>query len=157
MNIQFEYNEFTTHELMQYIKAAYGTQINGAAFRPINLSNWIRIKKIPEAYGGHRITSIKTIEGINNARVLTIEGLTRDVLVSLDLLSKKIRVEIPKLKRARKQRTPFYYKILEKAGKQYTKKTKQISTIPESWKTIGIKQNQLTKTRNRKIAINSQQ
>ena len=47
-------------------------------------------EKIPEAYGGHKITSIKAIEGISNARILTIEGLTREVLENLDNLNKQI-------------------------------------------------------------------
>ena len=157
MNIEFEYNEFTTHELMQYIKAAFGTQINGAAFSPTNISNWLRHKKIPEAYGGHKITSIKSITGISNVHVLTLEGLTRDVLDNLDLLRHTNAKPVPKLKQARKQRTPFYYQILEKAGKQYTRKTKQLATIPQTWKTIGIKQNQLVKPGNRKTITDNQQ
>ena len=156
MDIQFECNEFTTHELMQYIKAAFGKQINGAPFGPTNLSNWLRMKKIPEAYGAHRITSIKAITGISNVRILTVEGLTRDVLEHLDLLANGSTGPLPRMKRPRKQRTPFYYQVLEAAGQQYTRKTKVTATLPPSWNAIGIKQAQLAKARNRRNAIAGQ-
>ena len=148
MNIEFENNEFTSHELLDYLKRAYGSQINGAPFSPYNVNNWIRIGKIPTAYGDHRILKVVTIPEFNNYRVITIEGLTRDILGELGLLELKLKSEkISKARRPRKHRTQFYFQTLKKLGKQYTRKT--ISILPENWKGVGIKSNQLARTRYR--------
>ncbi len=148
MNIHFEDNEFTSHELLDYLKRAYGSQINGALFSAYNINNWIRIGKIPTAYGDHRILKVVITPEFNNYRVITIEGLTRDILNDLDLMEFKLQSgKKSKTKRPRKHRTSFYFQTLEKLGKQYTRKT--LSILPENWKEVGIKTNQLAKTRYR--------
>lgn len=148
MNIEFEDNEFTSRELLNYLKRAYGSQINGAPFSAYNINNWIRIGKIPTAYGDHRILKVVITPEFNNYRVITIEGLTRDILSDLGLLGFKLKPEkTAKAKRPRKHRTPFYYQTLKKLGKQYTRKT--LSILPENWKQVGIKANQLARTRYR--------
>jgi hypothetical protein len=148
MNIEFGNNEFTTHELLDYLKKAYGSQINGAQFSAYNINNWVRIGKIPTAYGDHRILKVVIIPEFNNYRVLSIEGLTRDILSDLGLMGFKLRSEkTAKTKRPRKHRTQFYYQTLKKLGKQYTRKT--LSILPENWKEVGIKANQLARTRYR--------
>ena len=150
MNIEFEDNEFTSHELLDYLKKAYGSQINGAPFYAYNINNWIRIGKIPTAYGDHKILKVVTIPEFNNHRVITIEGLTRDILNDLDLMEFKLKSEkITKTKRPRKHRTTFYFQTLKKLGKQYTRKTLLI--LPENWKEVGIKTNQLARTRYRTV------
>jgi hypothetical protein len=148
MNIEFEDNEFTSHELLNYLKGAYGSQINSAPFSAYNINNWIRIGKIPTAYGDHLILKVVVIPEFNNYRVITIEGLTRDILSDLDLMELKLISEkIAKTKRPRKYRTEFYFQTLKKMGKQYTRKT--LSILPENWKEVGIKSNQLARTRYR--------
>jgi hypothetical protein len=148
MNIEFEENEFTSHELLDYLKRAYGSQINGAPFSAYNINNWIRIGKIPMAYGDHRILKVVVTPEFNNYRVITIEGLTRDILSDLELLGFNLKSgNTVKTKRPRKQRTQFYFQTLKKLGKQYTRKT--LSILPENWKEVGIKANQLARTRYR--------
>jgi hypothetical protein len=148
MNIEFENNEFTTRELLDYLKKAYGSQINGAPFSAYNINNWIRIGKIPTSYGDHRIMKVVITPEFNNYRVITIEGLTRDLLSDFGLMEFKLKSgKTAKTKRPRKQRTPFYFQTLKKMGKQYTRKT--ISILPENWKEVGIKTNQLSRTRYR--------
>jgi hypothetical protein len=150
MNIQFEDNEFTSCELLKYLKEAYGLQINGAPFVAYTINNWIRYGKIPMAYGDHKILKVVNIEQFSNAKVLTLEGLTRDTLDDLQFLKiKSFSERLPKTKRPRKHRTRFYYQLLEKVGKQYTKKT--LSILPDDWKQIGIKSNQLAKQRYKKV------
>jgi hypothetical protein len=141
MKILFEENEFTSNELLNYLKAAYRLKINGSAFSHHNINNWIRNGKIPEAYGNHKILNVEISKAFCNRRILTIDGLTRDVLDDLHLLRKAKK--FPPIKRIRKQRTELYFQILAKAGKQYTKKTKELSTLPNNWKQLGIKPNQL--------------
>jgi hypothetical protein len=148
MNIAFEDNEFTTHEILKYLKRAYGSQINGAPFSAYNINNWIRISKIPTAYGDHRILQVVTSPEFGNHRVITIEGLNRDIINDLSFLEFNPQsAEKSKAKRSRKQRTTFYFQTLEKLGKQYTKKT--MSILPGNWKEVGIKANQLARTRYR--------
>jgi hypothetical protein len=148
MITKFEDNEFTSHELLDYMKGAYGSQINGAPFSVYNINNWIRIGKIPTAYGDHRVLKVVITPEFNNYRVISIEGLTRDILSDLWLLEFKLKSgKTSKTKRPRKQRTSFYFQTLNKVGKQYTRKT--LSILPENWKEVGIKTNQLARTRYR--------
>ncbi len=148
MTIEFEDNEFTSYELLDYLKRAYGSQINGAPFSAYNINNWIRIGKIPTAYGDHLILKVVNTLEFNNYRVITVEGLTRDILSDLGLPEFNLKSgKIAKSKRPRKHRTPFYYQTLKQLGKQYTRKT--LSMLPENWKEVGIKANQLARTRYR--------
>jgi hypothetical protein len=156
MNIQFDDNEFTSIELMKYLKAAYGVQINGVSFSTYNLNNWIRMGKLPEAYGGHKIEKVAYVKSFASKRVLTLDGLTRDILNDIYLLENKIPTKrTAKTKLPRKHRTGLYFQILEKAGKQYTIRTKEQSTIPEDWKLAGIKSNQLARIGKRKLKTGS--
>jgi hypothetical protein len=66
MKILFEENEFTTNELLNYLKAAYRIQINGTPFSHYNINNWIRNGKIPEAYGNHKISNVEISKAFYN-------------------------------------------------------------------------------------------
>ena len=57
---------------------------------------------------------------------------------------------LPQPRRVRKMHTPFYYQLLEQHGKQYTKKTKPAATLPDDWKALGIKQNQLPRRKSKR-------
>jgi hypothetical protein len=150
MNIQFENNEFTSCELLKYLREAYGLQINGSPFVAYTINNWIRYGKIPMAYGNHKILKVENILQLSNVKVLTLEGLTRDTLDDLQFLKiKSFSERLPKTKRPRKHRTRFYYQLLEKNGKQRTKN--KLSVLPNEWKQLGIKSNQLVKQRYKKI------
>src|ERR1035437_549546 len=151
MTIQLEENEFTTKELLHFLRIAYNTQINGKPFTVPIIRNWIRMKHFPAAYGGYRIVSTKIYKQLGGIRVLDIEGLTRkeveEMIGSLnDNTNIKINVLPIKNKKPHKQRTKLYYKILEAAGKQYTKKTLKQATLPLYWKEAGIKRNQMVNT-----------
>ena len=151
MTIQLEENEFTTKELLHFLRIAYNTQINGKPFTVPIIRNWIRIKHFPAAYGGYRIVSTKIYKQLGGIRVLDIEGLTRkdveEMIGSMnDNANIKINIMPIKNKKPRKQRTKLYYQILEAAGKQYTKKTLKQATLPLYWKEAGIKRNQIVNT-----------
>lgn len=149
MTIRFLENEFTTLELVYFLKKAYKTQINTKPFTAAVIRNWIRIKHFPAAYGGYKIISTKVYKEYGSIRTLMIDGLTRvdveDMIGSFKDLYGNIKVEINSWKelKPRKQRTKLYYDILDAAGKQYTKKTLKRSTLPLYWKAAGIKRNQI--------------
>jgi hypothetical protein len=153
MTYHFENNEFTSWEILEFMKNVYGAQINGSPFTNWNVQNWIRMRKLPELYGGHRIIKTERFKELNNLLVLTIENLHRCELTDLvgylpdfkETLNKRRAVDkIAYNKKPRKQRTGLYYQILAKAGKQYTKKTIKQATLPEDWAGAGVKGNQLT-------------
>src|SRR5437879_3882372 len=132
MIYEFASNEATGWEVLEYLRRAYGTQISGAPFTIYNLNNWIRIKKLPEAYGGNKIIAAQRYKELGNLMVLTIDGWNRaEVAYLVGHLSdyeetknhKRKQDTRAKSARPRKQRTRLYYEILDKAGKQYTKKT----------------------------------
>ena len=148
MQIEFSDNEFTCSDLLRYLRTCFGLQINGSPFTIHTINNWIRIGKIPMLYGDHRILRVEIFPKLNGLKVLTIEGMTRDLLVDLHLLEPKPFKPLPKTMRVRKHRTKLYYQILEKHGKQNTKKT--LSMLPDSWKLMGIKYNQLTQNNHKK-------
>lgn len=149
MKIEFEDNEFTTQELLSFLKTAYVSQINGKPFTGATIRNWIEIRHFPIAYGGYKIVSNNLYKQYGNMRVLALDGLTRGDVVAMigsmqnDRNIKKIapiKIALP-----RKQRTKLYYQTLQAAGKQYTKKMLAQSTLPLYWKEAGIKKNQLVK------------
>ena len=77
MEFEFESNEFTTWDLLEYLQRAYGAQIGGQPFTIHNVNVWIRMKKLPDAYGGNRILLVERYKELENLRVLTIERLDR--------------------------------------------------------------------------------
>lgn len=149
MRIEFQENEFTRTEILEYLTKAYGRQLNCNRFSTYNLNNWTRVGKIPDLYGGHRILKVERIEELRRLKVYTLEGLTREIAKDVDLLNNP-KKQIPKKflnknSLVRKHRTQYYYDILKKAGKQYTRKTIEQSILPDNWKIRGIKQNQLAR------------
>ena len=144
MKIEFEDNEFTTHELLSFLQLAYVRQFNGKPFTGATIRNWIEIKHFPIAYGGYKIVSNILYQQYGNLRVLIVEGLTRkDVVAMVGSFQSNLKKETAtKNSLPRKQRTKLYYQILERAGKQYTKNKLAESTLPLFWKEAGIKKNQ---------------
>ena len=78
MNFAFESNEFTAWDLLEYLQRAYGAQISGQPFTIHNINVWIRMKKLPDAYGGNKIVQVDRYKELGNLRVLTIERLDRE-------------------------------------------------------------------------------
>ncbi len=78
MKFEFNANEFTCWDVLEYLKGTYGGQINGNCFSSTLLQRWIRLKKFPEAYGGHKIIHAIRYKELSNLLVLTIEGLNRE-------------------------------------------------------------------------------
>jgi hypothetical protein len=147
MQIHFEENEFTTTELLKYLKAAYGKQMNGSHFQLYHIHSWIRYGKVPEIYGGYKITDARKYKELGEMVVITLEGFTRDeMLANIDAL-KTIKVPAVNKRKPHKQRTKLYYQILTKAGKQYTEKTLEQATLPTFWKEAGGKANQVVRGR----------
>lgn len=150
MKIDFKENEFTRAEIIAYMTNAFGAQINGKRFSSHNITNWVRMGKIPNAYGGHRILKVEKVIIGHPIRIYTLEGLTRDTMEAVAEMKKnEPPKEMPTIinqnSLPRKHRTEYYYKILEKAGKQYTRNSLARSILPDNWKEIGITQNQLAR------------
>lgn len=139
--IKLEFNQLTTRELLQYVRNAYGLQVNGNEFGYITVSTWMRNKRVPLAYGGHKIVNIEKRDEFNMS-VLTLEDFDRSILSAVKEIARP-QIDIPKVSRPRKQRTALYYEILESKGKQTTKKTLKGSILPDNYLALGIKPNQL--------------
>ena len=123
MKFEFEFNEFTVWDLLEYLQWAYGTQISGQPFTIHNVNVWIRMKKIADAYGGNRILRVDRYGELENIRILTIEHLNReDIEAVLSKLSEfketlnKSRATIPRTSK-QKLRTELYYQLLGGEGK----------------------------------------
>lgn len=140
----FEYanNDLTSGELLEFVIAAFGCQINGKPFKSYHVNNWIRLGKIPDVYGGFKILNVEDIKGLRNCKVLVLDGLTRSILEDIQNIAAQTSDETHIINRPRKQRTRLYYEMLEKVSKQYTRKSKEAATISDQWKVIGIKRNQ---------------
>lgn len=143
MEFKFEPNEFTTWDLLEYLERAYGTQVNGQPFSIHNINVWIRIKKMPDAYGGHRILRVDRYKDFGNLRVMTIEHLDREdieavygVLSDFKEASNKSKARMPR-NRPRKLRTEFYYQLLGSRGRRG-----KGPAIPDDYRMFGIKRNQ---------------
>jgi hypothetical protein len=143
MTIEYAANEFTVSEILDYLKAAFGYQINGSPFKSYHIYNWIRLRKLPDAYGGYKILDVISMKGLS--KVIVLDGFNREMLDDVQMFSPPPITILPQIKRPRKQRTRLYYELLEKAGKQYTRKTKKLATISNQWKAAGIKPNQLVR------------
>ncbi|MBN8856568.1 MAG: hypothetical protein BGO55_24045 [Sphingobacteriales bacterium 50-39] len=143
MRIEFEGNEFTTWDLLEYLQRGYGTQISGQPFTIYNVNCWIRIKKLPDAYGGNRILQVDRYKELGNLRILTIERLNReDIEAVYGSLSKftetlnKRRANMPR-EGKRKLRTELYYQLLGSKGKR-----SRALVISDNYKEMGIRENQ---------------
>ncbi|HVU54940.1 MAG TPA: hypothetical protein VHD83_07785 [Puia sp.] len=142
MRIEFEANEFTAWDLLEYLQRGYGTQVSGQSFTIHNINAWIRIKKLPDAYGGNRILRVDRYKEIGNLRILTIEHLNREDIEAVygslneftEALNKR-RADMPRI-RKKKLRTELYYQLLGSQGKRTQ------TLIPDNYKEIGIRENQ---------------
>lgn len=151
MTYQFEQNEFTSWELLQYFKSVYESQINGKPFSNYNLQNWVTIGKVPDLYGGYKIIKTERYKELQNLLVITLDSLSRKEMIELidnpsdsvnETKNKKRRADkIANNKTPRKQRTELYYQIL--GSRNTTKKNLEQSIIPKYFKEAGGKRNQL--------------
>jgi hypothetical protein len=109
--------------LLSFITTAFGCQVNGKPFKNYHLNNWIRIGKVPRAYGGYKIQRVERVKALHNGKILVLDGLTRDVLADIQHYSLQVNGASIQIGKPRKQRTTLYYELLERAGKQHTRKT----------------------------------
>jgi len=142
MKFEFESNEFTIWDLLEYLQRAYGAQISGQPFNIHNISVWIRMGKLPDAYGGNRILQVDRYKELGNLRILTIEHLNREdieaVYGSLNVFTEalnKRRADMPRIRR-KKLRTELYYQLLGSKGKRGQ------AMIPDYYREMGIRENQ---------------
>lgn len=151
MRIEFEPNEFTTYDLMEYLNRAYGSKVNGRVFRAIDLHNWARLKKIPEVYGGNRILKVTRYKQFENIRVYTIDNLYREDVIRQygDLSTFKTnfvhsRVKEKQIKQIPPaQRTKSSYELAVRKG--YAPPfTNPIAILPDNYRLLGIKSNQIS-------------
>lgn len=154
MIIELSPNEFLTHELHEYMKAAYGLQLTGTPFTISSINEWMRAEKIPDAYGGHKVLAKRTLKAFNKS-VYTIEDLDRSILDSLQELEamrtidpKAITKSTDKRMQPRTQRTQFAMQLL--GSKQQIVKTLEQSTLPDNYKLRGIKPNQIKRSAKRR-------
>ncbi len=150
-------NQFTISELLAYLKKVYGSKLNGSEFTLENVLAWLVIGHMPECYGGHLISSIR----MSGMRVLMINGLSREDMQYIDqAIQKSAQVkslleahdvihghtttiktlapsEIPKARRTR-----LYY--------QTAKLPVPKDVLPDNWRALGIKANQLVNIKKRR-------
>ena len=120
------------------------------------MNRWIEIGNIPEAYGGNKILKTQLYKQLGDLCILTIENLSREDIEytygSLDdyeiVHTKKRKVPvIPYNKKPKKIRTELYYQLA--GSKDNTKKLKGKSVLPNNWKELGIRSDQLIKKKNK--------
>jgi hypothetical protein len=143
MDIKFEQNEFTTSDLLEYLRRGYGSQISGERFSIHNINVWVRMGKIADAYGGNKILRADRYKELGNIRILTIEHLNRsDIEYAYGAFGRfmetinKARAKPPKA-RKQKLRTEFYYQLLGGRGRRG-----KAIVIPDNYKEVGIRENQ---------------
>lgn len=145
MTYCFDDNEFSKWDLLEYVSRAYGTQISGEPFSIHNVNVWIRVKKLPDAYGGNRILDVIRYNQLDGLTMIHIDQLSRsDIEAVYGKLSEftralnHSRAVTPRLKGKgkRKQRTELYHQILK------DRKSLQKPAIPNNYKELGIKENQ---------------
>lgn len=148
MLFEFEPNEFTTWDLLEYMDRAYGAQVSGQPFTIHNVNVWIRLGKLPEAYGGNRILRVDRYKDFGNLRIITIEHLDREdieaafgALCNFKERLNKSRARVCRTPR-RKLRTEFYYRLLGSRGKR-----DKTIVIPDNYRMLGIRENQFKRGR----------
>jgi hypothetical protein len=151
MEFEFESNEFTTWDLLEYLQRAYGAQVSGQPFTISNVNVWIRMKKLPDAYGGNRILKVDRYKELDNLRIITVERLSRgDIEAVYGALSNfketlnKFRAQTPRI-RSRKLRTELYYQLLGSRGRR------KAVVIPDDYRMVGIRENQFKRGKRSKI------
>jgi len=152
MTYQFELNEISATELLELLTRLYGRQLNGSPFNSGCIQNWMRIKSVPQAYGGYKIIEANRYKSLGNLLVLTLEGFNRNEMESLvgrledyEQTHNGLRKINTTGRKPHKHRTKLYYQILSRSGKQSTKKTLDECTLPQFYLAAGIKQNQLAR------------
>lgn len=143
MEYQLESDEFTTWTLLEYLKLAFGAQINGKPFAVSNILFWVRTGKLPESYGGHRIYEAQRYKELNNILTFRVEHLNREeieeMIGQLDHyavhLKSKQRVAESKKRGRKKVRTELYYQMLPERKRRGT-------VVPNNYAELGISKKQ---------------
>lgn len=142
MTYQLESDEFTTWTLLEYLKLAYGVQINGRSFTVHTVLNWVAALKMPDSYGGHRIYQVQRHKELYNMMTFRVEHLNRhdiaDMLGKLDQYATQLnkrRVAETKKKGRKKVRTEFYYQQLPVRKRRGT-------VVPDNYAELGISKRQ---------------
>ena len=160
MTYSLEPNEISSTELLELLSRLYGTQLNGSPFSSWCVHNWIRIKSVPQAYGGYKIKDATRYKSLGNLLVLTLDGFSREEMESIvgsldgyEQTHNGLRKIKEQRRKPHKHRTKLYYQILGKSGKQWTKKTLNECTLPQYYVEAGIKQNQLSQRKRSKTPV----
>lgn len=132
-------NEFTTSELLTYLNGCYITKLNEIPFTVGSILDWIRLGKLPEAYGGYKITA----QRLSGIRILTVEGLMREDMRFVRGLAHPVATTITVMNPKRTpSRTRLYYEL--------SRQPIPDKVLPDEWKSIGIRGNQLVSGTKRK-------
>lgn len=148
MTITFEDNEFAQAELLEYLERAYGTMVNGKPFTVYSINSWLYSpgKKIPDAYGGGKITNVQKIPGIGS-RVFTVNGLSRmDIEATYGKLTQFARFMNGRRLTAKEEelvKSPVAKRVF-KSGED----------IPMKYKQQGIKNNQVKRWGGKRSVLN---
>jgi hypothetical protein len=134
MNVDFDDNECTVSELVEYLNKVYGATLSGSKFIVPLIFEWMKSKQLPPSYGGNKILSQRKHKHVGY--VLTIEGFSRELMeyaqaANMEPVNKKT-------KRKPKKRTRAYYLAL----KSKIRSIPEDNLLPDNWKEIGIKRNQ---------------
>jgi hypothetical protein len=124
-------NQFTSSELSSFLKKMYGAKISQGPFLAGDVHRWATEGKMPEAYGGHKLEAAM----MSGVMIFTVEGLNREDYGFLKRTKVSPARKINKRKDRRPPRTELYNKIAKVKFPE--------TTLPNNWKEVGIKGNQL--------------
>lgn len=125
-------NELLTKQVLEYLKATYGRQINGKEFTTEQILRWASIGKFPDIYGGNKIVHSRKVAIIGMV-ALTIENLDHELCT---FAIKHFTTPLYTHKTTKKKRTKLYYQLAKKNPPS------QASVLPDNYKELGIKRNQ---------------
>lgn len=128
-------NQFTANELLVYMDRVYGSKVAQTKFTNNDLFLWFQLGKIPEAYGGNRI-DLSIMSGVG---IYEVEGLTREDLRYVRTIPAPIHKRPDRKHKDAPRRTKLYYKI--------TGKVEPANILPDNWRQLGIRGNQLQRVR----------
>lgn len=143
MKVELTDHEFTASELMRYLRLSYGTMINGTEFNNSHLARWSRYGKLPEAYGGGKLTKEICVEF--DQYVYTLENISREVYKALLETPIDVPKVLPKVERPHKQRTALYHQIVASSNLKSNLPVKPEAILPDNWRQLGIKAQQIKK------------
>lgn len=123
-------NTYVMRELIVYFIRVYGRKLSGRQFTQWDIAAWARNGRVPEIYGGHKITATR----LSGLAVYTVEGLTREDVHSSHMLLAQRKEALIKANAATRReakmpkRTALYYEL--------ARIKPPFDVLPKNWKVL---------------------